>query len=49
MGGFIMKKLLPILLLAVILSGVAGNTAFATKDQLPKLFNTSSFTVDQRA
>ena len=49
MGGFIMKKLLSILLLVVILSGVAENTAFATKDQYPKLFKTTSFTVDQRA
>ena len=49
MGGFIMKKILSILLLVVILSSVADNTAFATKDQYPKLFSTSSFTVDQRA
>ena len=32
-----MKKVLSILLLAVILSGVAGNQAYASKDRVPKL------------
>ena len=41
-----MKKILSILLLVVILSGVAGNQAFATKDEVPKLFRTSSFTIE---
>lgn len=41
-----MKKLLSILLLAVILSGAAGNQAFASKDELPKLSRTSSITID---
>jgi len=46
MGGFIMKKLLSILLLVVILSGVAGNQASASEDKVPKLFKTSSFTIE---
>jgi len=46
MGGFIMKKILTILLLVVILSGVSGNQAFASKDELPRLFGTSSFTIN---
>jgi len=46
MGGFIMKKLLSILLLVVILSGVAGNQASASEDQVPKMFKTSSFTIE---
>ncbi|WP_399629785.1 hypothetical protein [Sporosarcina sp. SG10008] len=41
-----MKKLLSILILVVIFSGVAGNQAFASQDRLPKLFKTSSFTVE---
>jgi len=39
-----MKKLLSILLLIVILSGVARNQASASEDRVPKLFKTSSFT-----
>lgn len=46
MGGFIMKKILSILLLVVILSGVSGNQAFATEDKAPRLFGTSSLTID---
>ena len=46
MGGFIMKKILSILLLVVIFSGVTGNQAFASKDRLPELFRTSSFTIE---
>ena len=49
MGGFMMKKILAILSLVVILSGVMGSQAFASIDKVPKLFKTSSFTVDQRA
>jgi len=49
MGGFIMKKILSILLLVTILSGVTGIQAYASKDRVPELFKTSSFTVDQRA
>ena len=41
-----MKKILSILLLVVILSGVAGNQAYASKDRVPKLFRTSSFTIE---
>ncbi|WP_318614712.1 lipoprotein [Sporosarcina sp. YIM B06819] len=41
-----MKKILSILVLVIILSGVAGNQAFATKDELPKLARTSSFTIE---
>ncbi|WP_255452250.1 hypothetical protein GGGNBK_05565 [Sporosarcina sp. ANT_H38] len=41
-----MKKLLSILLLVVIFSGVGNNQAFATKDQVPKLFRTSNLTID---
>jgi hypothetical protein len=41
-----MKKILSILLLVVIFSGIAGNQAFATEDKVPKLFSTSSFTID---
>ena len=41
-----MKKILSILLLVVILSGVAGNQAYASKDLVPKLSKTSSFTID---
>lgn len=46
MGGFIMKKLLSILLLVVILSGVTGNLASASEDRVPRLFKTSSFTIE---
>ena len=41
-----MKKILSILLLVLILSGAAGNQAFASKDRLPELFRTSSFTIE---
>ncbi|NYF23766.1 hypothetical protein [Sporosarcina sp. JAI121] len=39
-----MKKILSILILVVVLSVFTGNQALATKDQLPKLFNTSNST-----
>ena len=41
-----MKKILSILLLVVILNGVAGNQAFASEDKVPRLFGTSSITID---
>ncbi len=41
-----MKKILSILLLVVIFSGVSGNQAFASKDRVPELVKTSSFTID---
>ncbi|WP_342507939.1 hypothetical protein [Sporosarcina sp. FSL K6-2383] len=41
-----MKKVLAVLLLVVILSGVSGNQAFATKDELPRLFKTTSVPID---
>ncbi|WP_322555655.1 hypothetical protein [Sporosarcina beigongshangi] len=41
-----MKKFLSILLLVVILSGVAGNQAFASEDKVPKLFGTTSVPIN---
>ena len=41
-----MKKILSVLLLVILLGGVAGNEAHASKDLLPKLTKTSSITVD---
>ena len=44
MGGFIMKKILSILILVVIFSGFTGNQASASKDRYPELFSTFSLT-----
>jgi len=46
MGGFIMKKLMSILLLVVFLSGVAGSQASASEDRVPRLFKTSNITIE---
>ena len=46
MGGFIMKKILSVLLLLVILGGTVESIAVASYDEVPKITRTFSMPID---